>query len=81
MWSPVATFGAATNDDLQSLCLEDLLSREGSRPMSPDHHCTPNDNWEVPINGGFLDKEPPIRGGPPPEYNEDDGYEVPMVPL
>ena len=50
--------------------------------MSLDHNCDRDDNWEVPINRGFLDSETPqIRGEPPPEYSEDDAYEVPMVPL
>ena len=81
MWSPAVASGAAIDDTLRPMCLDDLLSREASRPMSPDHHCDSDDNWEMPINGGFLDSEPPIRGEPPAECNEDDGYEVPMVPL
>ena len=53
MWSQVATSRGAADDALQPMCSNDLLSYEAGRSMSPDHHCDPDDNWEVPINGGF----------------------------
>ena len=49
--------------------------------MSPDHHCDPDHNREVPINGRFLDSEPPISREPPAECSEDDENEVPMLRL
>ena len=82
MWSPAATSAAMTDDDLQAMCLDDLLSREVSYLVNTDYQRGPNENWEVPIHGGFLDSEVQTTpGAQPAECSEADSYESPMVPL
>ena len=83
MWSPVATSGATTDDDLQPMCLEELLSREANRQISPDYRCDLDpangadaDSWEVPITGDFQGRETPQAA-----HSDEDIYVVPMVPF
>ena len=82
MWSPAATSATMTDEDLQPMCLDNLLSREVSHPVNTAYQCGPGENWEVPINGGFLDSEAPTTpGAQPAGCSEADSYEIPKVPL
>ena len=83
MWSQAVTSSAATDDDLQPMCLDELLSREANCQISPDYRCDldPTDggdaeSWEVPVAGDFLGREMPQAA-----HNDEDIYAVPMVPL
>ena len=82
MWAPAATSGAATDDDLQPMCLDELLLQEANCQQGPKSSCELDtseggdvDSWAVPITGDFVGRETQ------PAHGDEDIYAAPMVPL
>ena len=83
MWSPAATSGAATNDGLQPMCLDELLSQEANCRLSPHYRCNDDHTdgegiecWALPIIGDLSSREVLCVA-----HNDADSYALPLLPL
>uniref|UniRef100_A0A7S4D1T6 Uncharacterized protein n=1 Tax=Eutreptiella gymnastica TaxID=73025 RepID=A0A7S4D1T6_9EUGL len=61
--------------------LDDLLASK-NQPVEPGQPSVPEENWEVPITGSILNaSHASCFEAQHAAANEEDSYEVPMVPL
>ena len=83
MWSPVCISGTTTDDDLQFICLDDLLASATSPYVEPSSQlAVPENNWEVPITKSPLSINPAfIYATPRTTIKREDSYDVTMVPV